>query len=96
MLGAKMGAVLGLNYAMGKAWTNPAFVRLATGYTRAAASGNANAVRSQVGRLQKLATTNPELREGIESILRNIANDNVAPGAVAGSAGNNQQQTQQN
>lgn len=95
MAAMEMGAAAG-NFGMAKLWTSPKFVQWMTGYTKAASTGNANAVRSQVGRLQKLATTNPELREGIESILRNIANDNVAPGAVAGSAGNNQQQTQQN
>lgn len=86
LLGVKMGGVLAANYAMGKLWTSPAFVRLATGYTRAMASGNQNAVKSQVGRLSKLATTNPELREGIQQVLRSIANDNApTPGVVAAS-----------
>jgi hypothetical protein len=86
--------MLGANYAMGKLWTSPAFVRLATGYTRAAASGNENAVRSQIGRLQKLATTNPELRAGIEHVLRSIANDN-APMAGQIAASPNQGPEQQ-
>jgi hypothetical protein len=66
---------------------------MVTGYTRAAASGNANAVKSQIGRLTKLASTNPELREGIESLLRRLANDNVPnAGQVAASPNQGPQQ----
>jgi hypothetical protein len=90
--GVKMGAEFGI----AKLWTSPKFVQWATGYTKAAAAGNQNAVRSQVGRLQKLAVTNPELRMGIEHLLKNIANDNVATSAAAdGSLSNNQQDAQQ-
>jgi hypothetical protein len=92
---AAMAGGAGLNNVMARAWTSPKFVNLITGGAKAAASGNANAVRSQIGRLQKLATTNPELREGVEHFLRSIANDNVAQGAAA-STGNDQQQPQQN
>jgi hypothetical protein len=74
------------NYLTAKLWTSPKFVSLVTGYTKAMASGNANAARSQIGRLQKLAITNPELRSGIESLLRSIANDNApAMGRIAAS-----------
>lgn len=74
---AATGVKAGGELLMAKAWTNPKFVRWATGFSRAAASGNANAVRSRVERLQGLAATNPELREPIESLLSNIANDNI-------------------
>lgn len=93
ILGLKMAGVLGLNHVMGRVWTSPQFLRLATGYTKAAAAGNANAVKSQIGRLQKLATTNPELREGIEAVLKSIANDNaVSQVAASPDAQGNQQQ----
>jgi hypothetical protein len=82
--GAKMAGILAANYGSAKLWTYPKFVSLITGYGRAAASGNANAVKSQVGRLSKLASTNPELREPIQALLKNIANDN-ATGSVAAS-----------
>jgi hypothetical protein len=46
---------------------DPAFVRLMTGYGKASLSGwGPNAVQSQVGRLAKLAATNPEFSEPIE------------------------------
>jgi hypothetical protein len=63
MLGVKMLGVMAGNYGMAKAWTNPQFVRLITGYSKAVAAGNQQAVKSQIGRISKLATTNPELRE---------------------------------
>lgn len=78
ILGAKLAATLGGNYAMGKLWTHAPFVRWATGFTKAYASGNPNAVKSQVGRLQKLAVANPELRGGVEQLLRSFANDNAS------------------
>jgi hypothetical protein len=68
------------NTVMAKVWTSPKFVQWATGYSRAVASGNENAVKSQIGRLSKLAITNPELREPIQRLLKSIANDN-APNA---------------
>lgn len=81
------------NNIMARAWTSPKFVSLITGYTKAAATGNQNAVRSQIGRLQKLAVTNPELRGGIEALLKNIANDNaVSQVAASPDAQSNQQQ----
>jgi hypothetical protein len=87
---------MGAEFGIAKLWTSPKFVQWATGYTKAAAAGNQNAVRSQVGRLQKLAVTNPELRMGIEHLLKSFANDNVATSAAAdGSLSNNQQDAQQ-
>lgn len=79
------------NYGMAKAWTNPKFLGLVTGYGRAVASGSPHAVKSQVGRLSKLAATNPELRAPIESLLKNIANDNAMVG-VAASDSNSEKQ----
>lgn len=74
-LGLVAGA--GANNLMARLWTSPIGVRLVTGLVRAQSSGNANAVSSQVGRLQKLATTNPELREPIERLLKSVANENA-------------------
>jgi hypothetical protein len=75
-IGIQIGANAA-NYGFAKAWTTPAFVRLVTGYGRAVATGNQNAVRSQIGRFSKLASTNPELREPIEALLKRLANDNA-------------------
>jgi hypothetical protein len=92
-LGIQAGANA-LNFGFAKLWTTPKFVQWATGYSRAAASGNPNAVRSQVGRLSKLAATDPELRAPIESLLKNIANDNAVP-SIAASSNANPDQNQQ-
>lgn len=74
------------NYTMAKLWTNPKAVNILTGYGRAAAAGNQQAVKSQIGRLTKLATTNPELRSPIQKLLASIANDNApVVGTVAAS-----------
>jgi hypothetical protein len=78
-----MAGVMATNFGMAKAWTNPAFVRLITGYTKAVAAGNQNAVRSQIGRLAKLATTNPDLREPLIALQQRLANDNFARSAAA-------------
>jgi hypothetical protein len=85
LLGAKLLGVMAGNYGMAKAWTNPAFVRLMTGYSKAVASGNQNAVRSQIGRIGKLAATNPDLREPLEALLKRVANDNAVPQVAASS-----------
>jgi hypothetical protein len=81
------------NYGMAKAWTNPAFVRLITGYSKAVASGNQNAVKSQIGRIGKLATTNPDLREPLIALQQRLANDNYTP-SVAASSSNQADQNQ--
>jgi hypothetical protein len=97
LLGAKLLGVMAGNYGMAKAWTNPAFVRLMTGYSKAVASGNEDAVRSQIGRIGKLAATNPDLREPLEALLKRVANDNVVPQVAASTnpdGGNNDQQRQ--
>jgi hypothetical protein len=78
-------------YGMAKVWTNPKFVQWATGYSRAATSGSASAVKSQIGRLQAIAATNPELREPLMALQQRLlaaANDNV--GKVAASPQNDQ------
>jgi hypothetical protein len=97
LLGAKLLGVMAGNYGMAKAWTNPAFVRLMTGYSKAVASGNLQAVQSQIGRIGKLAATNPDLREPLEALLKRVANDNVVPEVAASTnadSGNNDQQRQ--
>lgn len=83
LLGAKLAGVMAGNYAMAKAWTNPTFVRLVTGYSKAVAAGNQSAVRSQIGRISALAATNPELREPLVALQHRLANDNFIHGAVA-------------
>jgi hypothetical protein len=93
LLGAKLLGVMAGNYGMAKLWTNPAFVRLITGYSKAVASGNDNAVRSQIGRIGKLATTNPDLREPLIALQRRLANDNYTP-SVAASSSNQADQNQ--
>jgi hypothetical protein len=48
----------------------------------------------QVGRLSKLAATNPELRAPISNLLKSLANDNAVPSIAASSnpdGGQNQQ-----
>jgi hypothetical protein len=89
-----LAAAGGANYGMAKLWTSPAFVRLITGYGRAAASGNRAAVQSQVGRLAKFAATNPEFSEPVQAILRQVSNDNFV-GPLAASPDANQKQNQQ-
>jgi hypothetical protein len=88
------GGIAG-NYAVGKLWTNPTFVRLMTGLGRASMTANPNAVNSQVGRLAKFAASNPEFSEPVQAILRQIANDNapqVGKAIASPDQGPNQQQ----
>jgi hypothetical protein len=83
---------MGVNYGMAKAWTNPKFVRLVTGFAKA---NSPNAVKSQIGRLSKLAATNPELRQPIVALQQKLlsgANDNAMMGAAASSANTEEQQ----
>jgi hypothetical protein len=81
-----IGAEMAGNFAMAKVWTNPGFVRWATGFSRAT---NPAAAKSQIGRLAKIAATNPELREPLAAIqqrLLSAVNDNfTAPIAASGS-----------
>jgi hypothetical protein len=86
-----IGAEAAANYGMAKVWTNPGFVKWATGFAKANSQG---AARAQIGRLAKLATTNPELREGLMAIQRKLlesANDNFTPRAVASAPDQGQQ-----
>jgi hypothetical protein len=86
VVGAKLAGVMTSNFAMAKLWTNPGFVRWATGFSRAT---NPAAAKSQIGRLAKIAATNPELREPLAAIqqrLLSAVNDNfTAPIAASGS-----------
>jgi hypothetical protein len=95
LLGAKLAGVMASNFGMAKAWTNPAFVRWATRYSRAVATQNPNAVKSQIGRLSKIATADPTLRETLVALqkhLANAANDNGTLGAVASDSNTQNQQ----
>lgn len=86
LIGVKLAAVMGGNYGMAKVWTNPAAVRLITGYSKAVASGNEQAVRSQIGRISALASTNPDLREPLMALqqrLLSAANDNIGRAAAS-------------
>jgi hypothetical protein len=76
----------GGEYTMAKVWTDPKFVQWATGYSRAVASGNPNAVKSQIGRIGTLATANPELREPLIALQQRLlsgVNDNAMRSAAA-------------
>jgi hypothetical protein len=95
LLGAKLLGVMAGNYGMAKLWTNPAFVRLMTGYSRAVASGNASAVRSQIGRIGKLAVSNPELREPLIALQHRLANDNFTSASAASQPDNRSDNNQQ-
>jgi hypothetical protein len=88
---AAFAGEMGGTYGLAKAWTNPGFVRWMTGYSKAVATGNVNAVKSQIGRISALAATNPDLREpliALQQRLIHAANDNV--GKVAASPQNDQ------
>lgn len=66
------GAAAG-NYGLAKLWTNPAFVRWATGYSKIAAAGaNPAAMTSQIGRLRRIAVADPTLREPAAAVERSI------------------------
>jgi hypothetical protein len=87
--------ILGVAQAGGaKLLASPKYAQWLAGLSSAAMSGNQNAVRSQVGRLSKLAATDPELRAPIESLLKSIANDNAVP-SIAASSNPNGDQNQQ-
>ncbi len=73
-------------YVSAKLWTNPAVVRLLTGYSKAVASGSEQAVKSQIGRISALAATNPDLREPLMALqqrLLSAANDNIGRAAAS-------------
>lgn len=93
-------AQAGGSYVLAKAWTNPKFVRWATGYGRmlrgAARAGQeptAEGMTRQANLLTKIAGSDPALTQDIipirEAIL-SFANDNVARSAAA--SGSDQQQ----
>jgi hypothetical protein len=83
------------NYGMARFWTTPIAVKLLTGYGRAVASGNANAVNSQVGRLAKLASTNPELSAPIKQLLSALNDNAPRMGSAAASPDGGPDQEQQ-
>lgn len=73
------------NHYMARLWTSPAALRIITGYGRAAAKGDQNAVKSQIGRLTKLASTNPELRAPIQAMLAHLNDNAPQAGQIAAS-----------
>jgi hypothetical protein len=79
-LGLVAGA--GANFGMAKLWTSPAFLKWATGFSRALASGSDNAAKSQIGRIGALAAANPELRQPLASLAQHL-NDNAMRSAAA-------------
>jgi hypothetical protein len=82
------------NFGMAKAWTSPSFVRWATGFSK---STTPQAAKSQIGRLSKIAATNPELRGELMAIqqkLLSAVNDNFTP-SIAASSPDQAQQNQQ-
>jgi hypothetical protein len=84
--------ILGAAQAVGaKLLASPKFAQWLTGFANAASTGSQNAVKSQIGRLQAVAATNPELRQQIVTLQQRLiaaANDNV--GSVAASPQNDQ------
>lgn len=100
-LGLFTGGAMGLigqavtSYGAARLWTNPKFVRWATGYAKmvkgAEKAGNApssNGVGVQAKLLEKLAASEPALAQDIVPIRQAIlgaVNDNAVPSAVAGS-----------
>jgi hypothetical protein len=92
-----LGATAGANYAMGRLWTSPQFVRWATGYTRLARTGSANGLRSHIGRLSGMAARNPAIAQdltGFQQLLMRAINDN-APMAGRVAASPNERPDQQ-
>jgi hypothetical protein len=73
-----------LNYAAAKLWTNPAFVRWATGYTQVAAGGNPAAVASQIGRLRQIAVADPTLRQPLTDLQQRLLSGNQGNGQPNG------------
>lgn len=79
ILGAKIVAAGSTNYAMGRLWTNPAFVRWATGYTRMAAGAaraggapSAKAVSGQRAHLMRIARSSPAIADAIADVDHRI------------------------
>lgn len=93
LLGIKLAGVAGINYGMARLWTNPGFVRWATGYTRmlrGAAHGapSAGAVSRQRGYLMRLARSQPGIAAdvaGLEQIL--FGDESTASPGTTGSEG---------
>ncbi|MES2902690.1 MAG: hypothetical protein V4696_00750 [Pseudomonadota bacterium] len=82
------------SYGAAKLWTNPKFVRWATGYTKmvkgaekAAKAPTADGIKTQAKLLEKVAATDPAIAQdifGLRDALMRGANDNVAGRASAG------------
>lgn len=85
---AGLAVQAGTSYSLAKLWTNPRFVKWATGYTRmarsaAAANGPPN-VEKQLGLLQKVAAAEPAIAQDALGLQQYLAQQfNSAPGRLA-------------
>lgn len=95
LLAAKLVAGMAGNYGMAKLWTSPAFVRWATGYSRAVANGNQSAIAGRIRNLASVATRDPAVREPIEALIQRFANDNAPSRSVAGGQQSDSEQGKQ-
>lgn len=91
---SSLGGIAGLatqvatSYSLAKLWTNPRFVKWATGYTRmakaAAAAGGQPNVSKQIGLLQKVAAAEPAIAQDALGLQRYLAQQfNGSPGRLA-------------
>ncbi len=77
ILGVKLAAAGALNYSLAKLWTNPRFVKWATGYTRmvkaaTAANGTPN-VSKQMALLKKVAAAEPAIAQDALGLQQYLA-----------------------
>lgn len=88
IMGVKLAAGAAANYSLAKLWTNPRFVKWATGYTRmakaAAASGGQPNVSKQLTLLQKVAAAEPAIAQDALGLQQYLAQQfNQVPGKLA-------------
>jgi hypothetical protein len=80
-------AVLGFAQAVGaKMLVSTKYAQTLAGLANAARAGSQNGVKSQIGRLQALAATNPEIKQPLLDLERKLfsgANDNAMSSAAA-------------
>lgn len=85
-------------YSLAKLWTNPRFVKWATGYTRMARAatqqGGQPNIEKQMGLLRKVAAAEPAIAldiQGLQQILPRAVNDNIGRAAASGENGESEQ-----
>lgn len=88
ILGAKIAAGAAANYSLAKLWTNPRFVKWASGYARmakaAAASGGQPNVSKQMELLKKVAVAEPAIAQDALGLQRYLAQKfSESPGRLA-------------